>query len=147
MNRYLSSRFPEPSFNSTFNCNTPSPLSRLSPNEHIQRVIDILQQGQLSSLLTVLIKVLDPSEKDFAAIGCALLQRISPMESLEARCWTGFSRLIPAHKLTQIAQRPHILCYDNINISTSILVEQRSSALAKVQSGAFLILYGLKNVD
>ena len=40
--------------------------SRLSPNERIQRAINILQEGQLS-FLTALIKVLDPSEKDFSA--------------------------------------------------------------------------------
>ncbi|KIJ57431.1 hypothetical protein HYDPIDRAFT_171701, partial [Hydnomerulius pinastri MD-312] len=41
----------------------------------------------------------------------------------------------------QVAQGPHILCYDNINISTSIFVEQRSAAPAKVQSGTFPIIY------
>ena len=40
----------------------------------------------------------------------------------------------------QIAQHPHIFCYDNINISTSIFVEQRSSGPAKVQSWTFPIL-------
>jgi hypothetical protein len=43
------------------------------------------------------------------------------------------------------AFNPHILCYDNINISTSIHVEQRSSAPAKVQSGTFAILYEIPN--
>jgi len=47
-------------------------------------------------------------------------------------------------KAIQIAQQPH---YDNINISTSIFVEQCSSAPAKVQSGTFPILYKLENVD
>jgi len=50
-------------------------------------------------------------------------------------------------KAIQIARRPHILCYDNINISTSIFVEQHSSAPAKVQSGTFPILYEVENVD
>ncbi|KIK77541.1 hypothetical protein PAXRUDRAFT_777397, partial [Paxillus rubicundulus Ve08.2h10] len=36
---------------------------------------------------------------------------------------------------SQIAQGLHLMCYDNINISTSIFVEQRSSAPAKVQLG------------
>ncbi|KIJ06388.1 hypothetical protein PAXINDRAFT_47855, partial [Paxillus involutus ATCC 200175] len=45
----------------------------------------------------------------------------------------------------QVAQGPHILCYDNINISTSIFVEQRSSAPAKVQSGTFPIIYEVRN--
>ena len=47
----------------------------------------------------------------------------------------------------QIAQHPHIFCYDNINISTSIFVEQRSSGPAKVQSGTFPILYAIENVS
>ena len=41
---------------------------------------------------------------------------------------------------------PHMFCYDNINISTSIFVEQRGSGTpAKVQSGTFGIVYGLQN--
>src|SRR6266702_4666209 len=39
----------------------------------------------------------------------------------------------------------HILCYDNINISTSIFVEQHSSAMARVQSGTFPIIYEVRN--
>ena len=53
----------ESSSNPACSCHT---TSRLSPNERIQRAIDILQEGRLS-LLTALIKVLDPSEKDFSA--------------------------------------------------------------------------------
>jgi hypothetical protein len=46
----------------------------------------------------------------------------------------------------QIASSLHMFCYDNINISTSIFVEQRGSATpAKVQSGTFAILYKLQN--
>ncbi|KAH9961657.1 hypothetical protein BGW80DRAFT_1463787 [Lactifluus volemus] len=46
----------------------------------------------------------------------------------------------------QIASSPHMFCYDNINISSSIFVEQRGAATpAKVQSGTFGILYGLRN--
>jgi hypothetical protein len=45
----------------------------------------------------------------------------------------------------QIAKGPHIMCYDNINISTSIFVEQRVSAPAKVQSGTFAVLYEVRN--
>ncbi|KAH0827440.1 hypothetical protein J3R83DRAFT_4126 [Lanmaoa asiatica] len=63
MSHCLSSRIPEPSLSSTHNCNSPS--LRMSSNEYIQRAMDILQQGRLS-LLTALIKVLDPLEKDFA---------------------------------------------------------------------------------
>ncbi|KAG2737658.1 hypothetical protein P692DRAFT_20788007 [Suillus brevipes Sb2] len=44
-----------------------------------------------------------------------------------------------------IARGPHVMCYDNINISTSIFVEQRASAPAKVQSGTFAILYEVRN--
>ncbi|KIK79607.1 hypothetical protein PAXRUDRAFT_769018, partial [Paxillus rubicundulus Ve08.2h10] len=44
---------------------------------------------------------------------------------------------------SQIAQGPHLMCYDNINISTSIFIEQCSSAPAKVQSGTFTILYNV----
>ena len=47
----------------------------------------------------------------------------------------------------QISRGPHILCYDNINISTSIFVEQRSAAPAKVQSGTFAILYEVRNAN
>ena len=46
----------------------------------------------------------------------------------------------------QIAPSPHMFCYDNINISSSIFVEQRGGATpAKVQSGTFAILYRLRN--
>lgn len=44
-----------------------------------------------------------------------------------------------------IAHGPHIMCYDNINISTSIFIKQQSSAPAKVQSGMFAILYEVRN--
>ncbi|KAG1723328.1 hypothetical protein EDB19DRAFT_2043812 [Suillus lakei] len=47
----------------------------------------------------------------------------------------------------QLACRPHIMCYDNINISTSIFVEQRPNAPAKVQSGTFAILYEARNAN
>ena len=58
MSRTLSSRLcSESSSNPACSCHM---TSRLSPNERIQRAIDILQEGRLS-LLTALIKVLDPS--------------------------------------------------------------------------------------
>ncbi|KIJ12598.1 hypothetical protein PAXINDRAFT_53366, partial [Paxillus involutus ATCC 200175] len=44
-------------------------------------------------------------------------------------------------RASQIAQGLHIMCYDNINISTSNFVEQRSDAPAKVQSGTFAVVY------
>jgi hypothetical protein len=46
---------------------------------------------------------------------------------------------------TEIAHGPHILCYDNINISTSTFGEQRSSAPTRVQSGTFPIIYEVRN--
>src|SRR6202034_200708 len=46
---------------------------------------------------------------------------------------------------SHIARGPHGLGYDNINISTSIFVEQRSSGPQKVQSGTFPVLYELRN--
>lgn len=43
------------------------------------------------------------------------------------------------------ASRPHALAYDNINISTSIFVEQGPNTLSKVQSGTFAVIYELLN--
>ena len=48
---------------------------------------------------------------------------------------------------TCIAHGLHVMCYDNINISTSIFVEQRAAAPAKVQSGTFAILYEVRNAN
>lgn len=48
---------------------------------------------------------------------------------------------------TRAALDSHLFCYDNINISTSIYVEQRASAPAKVQSGTFAILYAIHNAN
>ncbi|KAF8810165.1 hypothetical protein BYT27DRAFT_7066347, partial [Phlegmacium glaucopus] len=40
----------------------------------------------------------------------------------------------------------HVFCYDNVNISTSIFVEQHGSAgPAKVTSGTFAVLYPVRN--
>jgi hypothetical protein len=47
----------------------------------------------------------------------------------------------------RIAQGPHKCRYNNINISTSIFVEQQSSAPAKVQSGTFAVIYELRNAS
>ena len=44
-------------------------------------------------------------------------------------------------RVSQAARSIHALCWDNINIKTSIFVEQRDSAPAKVQSGIFATLY------
>ncbi|KAJ7689211.1 hypothetical protein B0H14DRAFT_3668009 [Mycena olivaceomarginata] len=47
-----------------------------------------------------------------------------------------------------VATEPHDLGYDNLNISTSIFVEQRgASGPAKVTSGTFGVLYGLRNAN
>jgi len=43
------------------------------------------------------------------------------------------------------ASRPHALTYDNINISTSIFVEQGPNMMSKVQSGTFAVIYELLN--
>ena len=43
------------------------------------------------------------------------------------------------------ASLPHALTYDNINISTSIFVEQGPNMMSKVQSGTFAVLYELLN--
>jgi hypothetical protein len=40
---------------------------------------------------------------------------------------------------------PHALAYDNINISSSIFVEQGPDAMSKVQSGTFAVIYKLLN--
>ncbi|KAF6761993.1 hypothetical protein DFP72DRAFT_593287 [Ephemerocybe angulata] len=49
-------------------------------------------------------------------------------------------------KAVGIAAGPHAFCYDNINISTSIFVEQRGgSTPAKVTSGTLGMVYRLKN--
>ncbi|KAJ7226521.1 hypothetical protein C8J57DRAFT_1585489 [Mycena rebaudengoi] len=46
----------------------------------------------------------------------------------------------------EMSKRPHGFCYDNMNLSTSIFVEQRGAAgPAKVTSGTFGLLYGLRN--
>ncbi|KAJ7627248.1 hypothetical protein FB45DRAFT_979675 [Roridomyces roridus] len=46
----------------------------------------------------------------------------------------------------EMSKRPHSFNYDNVNISTSIFVEQRgASGPAKVTSGTFAVLCGLRN--
>lgn len=42
---------------------------------------------------------------------------------------------------------PHALAYDNINISTSIFVEQRENMPSKVQLGTFPVIYELLNAN
>ena len=40
-----------------------------------------------------------------------------------------------------VARGPHALCWDNINMKTSIFVEQRGDMPAKVQSGTMAVMY------
>ncbi|KAF8263668.1 hypothetical protein EI94DRAFT_1772866 [Lactarius quietus] len=50
------------------------------------------------------------------------------------------------HLATQVSARMHVFCYDNVQISMSIFVEQcGSSGPAKVTSGTFGILYKVRN--
>ncbi|KII90886.1 hypothetical protein PLICRDRAFT_106916 [Plicaturopsis crispa FD-325 SS-3] len=44
-----------------------------------------------------------------------------------------------------VAFGPHALCWDNINISTSIFTEQRANGPTKVRSGTVAVLYKLPN--
>ncbi|KII83570.1 hypothetical protein PLICRDRAFT_119309 [Plicaturopsis crispa FD-325 SS-3] len=44
-----------------------------------------------------------------------------------------------------VARGPHALCWDNINISTSIFTEQRVNGPSKVRSGTVAVLYKLPN--
>jgi hypothetical protein len=46
-----------------------------------------------------------------------------------------------------VARQPHALCWDNVNMKTSIFVEQRPDAPSKVQSRTFAVLYQLEGVD
>jgi hypothetical protein len=47
-----------------------------------------------------------------------------------------------------VSKCPHTMCYDNINIKTSIFTEQRGSGTpVKVQSGTFGLLYDLCNAN
>jgi hypothetical protein len=43
--------------------------------------------------------------------------------------------------------RPHALAYDNLNISSSIFVEQGPNMMSKVQSGTFGVIYELCNAQ
>jgi hypothetical protein len=44
---------------------------------------------------------------------------------------------------SEVMAKQHVLCWDNINITTSIFVEQRKDAPSKVQSGTFAVAYKL----
>ncbi|KAH9056478.1 hypothetical protein EDB87DRAFT_1566489 [Lactarius vividus] len=45
-----------------------------------------------------------------------------------------------------VSLHPHVLAYDNVNISSSIFVEQGPNTMSKVQSGTFAIIYELPSV-
>jgi hypothetical protein len=65
---------------------------------------------------------------------CSVLNAIS---SLATRC---------IELAVDIGTGVHVLCYDNVNLSTSIFVEQRgASSPAKVTSGTFAVLYKVRN--
>ena len=61
-----------------------------------------------------------------------VLSELSPKSLAEAR---------------PIAQSPHLVTYDNINISISTFYEQREDAPSKVQSGTVGVLYKLRNAN
>lgn len=42
-----------------------------------------------------------------------------------------------------VSLRPHVLAYDNMNVSSSIFVEQGPNAMSKVQSGTLAVIYEL----
>jgi hypothetical protein len=44
-----------------------------------------------------------------------------------------------------VSHRPHLLAYDNVNMSSSIFVEQGPNTMSKVQSGTFAVIYELAN--
>ena len=50
-------------------------------------------------------------------------------------------------KAQKVASGPHALAYDNINISTSIFVEQVPGMPNKVQSRTFAVIYELLNAN
>jgi len=65
--------------------------------------------------------------------------------------YTSISSIITAladdsiKKASAVAAGPHGLAYDNINVSSSIFVEQAPNSMSKVQSGTFGVIYELLN--
>ena len=51
------------------------------------------------------------------------------------------------NEASNIAKGPHVLAYDNIQASTSPLIEQREGAPPKVQSGTVSVIYPAFNAD
>jgi hypothetical protein len=83
-----------------------------------RRMIDILHQSALTMSYTSVLKV---------------LESLSEHSLQTARDYVNHF--------------PHALAYDNINISTSIFVEQRENMPSKVQSGTFPVIYELLNAN
>ena len=50
-------------------------------------------------------------------------------------------------EVIDVTRGPHVLTYNNIQASTSPLIEQREGAPAKVQSGTVSVIYLVLNVD
>ncbi|PPQ81298.1 hypothetical protein CVT24_009900 [Panaeolus cyanescens] len=67
--------------------------------------------------------------------------------------YTGISNVLSwlAERAMQLARLgasiPHSLAYDNVNVSSSIFVEQAPSAMNKVRSGTFAVIYKLANAN
>jgi len=74
--------------------------------------------------------------KHLISVACVYRSLRSSNEILTDQC---------IERACRIARGPHVMCHDNINISTSISVEQRVSEPVKVQSGTFAILYEVRN--
>ena len=83
-----------------------------------RRMIDVLHQSALTMSYTSVLKV---------------LESLSEHSLQTARDYVNHF--------------PHALAYDNINISTSIFVEQRENMPSKVQSGTFPVIYELLNAN
>ncbi|KAJ7900486.1 hypothetical protein B0H13DRAFT_2234162 [Mycena leptocephala] len=85
-----------------------------------------------------------------AAFGLFLWSTGSARQTIDAAFRCGLSVCLTAdgcmEKAIQMAKDPHSFNYDNMNISRSIFVEQHGTrGPAKVTSGTFGILYGLRN--
>ncbi|KAJ7687387.1 hypothetical protein B0H17DRAFT_1203632 [Mycena rosella] len=77
--------------------------------------------------------------------------RLSQSQPAPARSRSALGVYAPSlptpHDVRELAHGPdgYLFNYDNVNLSTSIFVEQRDSAPAKVQSGTYPIIYRLRN--
>ncbi|KAF8545560.1 hypothetical protein OG21DRAFT_1492243, partial [Imleria badia] len=86
-------------------------------------------------------------------------ERVSPNERIKqamqegqmieapARCGLCILASRCVERAIHIARRPHILCYKNIDVSTSVFVQQRPDTPAKIQSSTFPILYEITNAN